>query len=83
MACGQDAVVRAFRSPEEEAAACTDGSCCGRPLPDPSAPMASTSEAEGHCSVVHALALCSGYVCSAGGDAMIRVWRQESLDFVR
>ncbi len=39
--------------------------------------------ADSHCGVVIALALCGDYVCSAGGDAMIKVWKAGSLHFCR
>ena len=45
--------------------------------------MGSSAMADSHCGVVVALALCGEYVCSAGGDAMIKVWKADSLEFVR
>ncbi|KAL3135302.1 hypothetical protein ABBQ32_007500 [Trebouxia sp. C0010 RCD-2024] len=45
--------------------------------------IGSSAMADSHCGVVVALALCGGYVCSAGGDAMIKVWKADSLEFVR
>ena len=45
--------------------------------------VASTSSAESHCGAVLSLALCGDYVCSSGSDAMIKVWKAGSLEFVR
>ena len=45
--------------------------------------VGSSAMADSHCGVVIALALCGGLVCSAGGDAMIKVWRADTLQFVR
>ena len=52
-------------------------------LPEGGALMGSSAMADSHCGVVIALALCGDYVCSAGGDAMIKVWKADSLEFVR
>lgn len=72
----QDAVIRAFEAPL----------CLETPLNDPheetQLPVFTSQDPDGHCSAVQSLALCSGYVCSAGGDAMIRVWREADLAFV-
>lgn len=51
--------------------------------PEGGALMGSSAMADSHCGVVVALALCGEYVCSAGGDAMIKVWKADSLEFVR
>ncbi len=45
--------------------------------------VGSRAMADSHCGVVIALALCGEYVCSAGGDAMIKVWKAGSLEFCR
>ncbi len=45
--------------------------------------VGSSAMADSHCGVVIALALCGDYVCSAGGDAMIKVWKAGSLHFCR
>lgn len=45
--------------------------------------VASTSGAESHCGAVLSLAICGDYVCSSGSDAMIKVWKAGSLEFVR
>lgn len=45
--------------------------------------VASTSGADSHCGAVISLALCGQYVCSAGSDAMIKVWEAGSLKLVR
>ena len=42
-------------------------------------PVAVTGAADSHCSSVNAIARCTGYVCSAGGDAAIRVWKSRTL----
>lgn len=46
-------------------------------------PDAVTGAADSHCSSVNALAVCGDLLCSAGGDAMIRVWKARTLEFVR
>lgn len=51
--------------------------------PEGGALMGSSPMADSHCGVVVALALCGEYVCSAGGDAMIKVWKADTLEFVR
>ena len=45
-------------------------------------PFVVTEEGKGHCSGVLALAICEGYVCSAGGDAMIQIWHEHTLEYV-
>ena len=45
--------------------------------------VGSSAMADSHCGVVIALAVCGDYVCSAGGDAMIKVWKAGSLEFCR
>ena len=69
----------------------TDRPTGAAPLPDAGAAtpaeggalIGSSAMADSHCGVVVALALCGGYVCSAGGDAMIKVWKADTLEFVR
>lgn len=69
----------------------TDRQDAAAPLPDARAAspaeggalIGSSAMADSHCGVVVALALCGAYVCSAGGDAMIKVWKADSLEFVR
>lgn len=51
--------------------------------PEGGALLRSTAMADSHCGVVVALALCGEHVCSAGGDAMIKVWKADTLEFVR
>ena len=46
-------------------------------------PIATTDAAHGHCCSVNAVARCTGYVCSGGGDAAIRVWKARTLEPVR
>jgi len=52
-------------------------------LPTITTPLAVTDAAHGHCCAVNAIARCTGYVCSGGGDAAIRVWKARSLVPVR
>lgn len=52
-------------------------------LPTITTPLAVTDAAHGHCCSVNAIARCTGYVCSGGGDAAIRVWKSRSLEPVR
>lgn len=47
------------------------------------AAIATTDAAHGHCCSVNAVARCTGYVCSGGGDAAIRVWKARTLEPVR
>lgn len=51
--------------------------------PEGCALLRSTAVADSHCGVVVALALCGEHVCSAGGDAMIKVWKADTLELVR
>ena len=37
----------------------------------------------GHCAAVHALVECAGFVCSAGGDAVIHIWHPRTLEHSR
>ena len=60
-----------------------NGHASGPSTPDAGALVGSSAMADSHCGVVVALALCGDYVCSAGGDAMIKVWKADTLDFVR
>lgn len=39
----------------------------------------SSAEKDAHCGGVHTLALCGSHLCSAGGDAMIRIWDSTTL----
>ncbi len=57
--------------------------CNGRVGSDSGLLVGSSAMADSHCGVVIALALCGEYVCSAGGDAMIKVWKADSLEFCR
>ena len=72
----QDAVIRAFKAPNDAEVPLLD------PPEEAQAPEFTSQELEGHCSAVQSLAICGGYVCSAGGDAMIRIWRAHDLAFV-
>lgn len=69
-------MIRSFIAPESLETPLLD------PPEESQMPMATSPEAEGHCSAVQALAICNGYICSAGGDAMIRVWKEACLSFV-
>ena len=57
--------------------------CNGHVGSDSGLLVGSSDMADSHCGVVIALALCGDYVCSAGGDAMIKVWQADSLEFCR
>lgn len=57
--------------------------CDGHVAPEGGVLVGSSDMADSHCGVVIALALCGDYVCSAAGDAMIKVWKAGSLEFVR
>lgn len=72
----QDAVIRAFKAPDSGEAPLLD------PPEQTQEPAFTSQEPESHCSAVQSLAICGSYVCSAGGDAMIRVWRAHDLAFV-
>ena len=91
---GQDAVVRAYKGAAEwlEEVGGTNGAgpgkasvaCPAPPLalshmPHPIEASARSPPGGGHCSAVCSLAVVCGLVCSAGGDATIRVWREGSL----
>lgn len=85
IACAQDATIKGFL-PSNEALqggpggtqVLPLGSLARRGIPD-----ITSSAADAHCSTVHALAMCRGYLCSAGGDAMIRVWDAATLKLHR
>ncbi|GBF92924.1 hypothetical protein Rsub_05760 [Raphidocelis subcapitata] len=47
------------------------------------APDAVTDTACGHVGPVNSLVVVGAYICSAGGDAMVRVWRASDLSLVR
>ena len=65
-------------------AASNNGTACnGSATPEGGVLVASSDMADSHCGVVIALALCGEYVCSAAGDAMIKLWQAGSLEFVR
>lgn len=51
--------------------------------PAMAAPAAISDSSAGHVGTVNALALAGPYLVSGGGDAMIRVWRADSLAPVR
>ena len=80
----QDATIKAFLPSNEALQAPSSGqvlplgSLAQRGVPD-----VTSSTADAHCSTVHALELCRGYLCSAGGDAMIRVWDAATLKLHR
>lgn len=52
-------------------------------LPEEATPDARSLPGEGHCASVCALALCGGLLCSAGGDASIRIWHPATLRLQR
>eukprot|EP00210_Caulerpa_lentillifera_P007669 g7320.t1 len=37
----------------------------------------------GHLSAIHCLEICGKYICSAGGDSVVRVWDRDTLALVR
>lgn len=80
----QDATIKAFLPSNDALQAPSTGqvlplgSLAQRGVPD-----ATSSTADAHCSTVHALELCRGYLCSAGGDAMVRVWDAATLKLHR
>lgn len=39
-----------------------------------------TDNLQSHLSVINSLEICGNYVCSAGGDAMVRVWQLGTLE---
>lgn len=45
--------------------------------------LAVTGAEAGHCCSVNAIARCTGYVVSGGGDAAIRVWKARTLTPVK
>lgn len=52
---------------------------CPQGLPVVTEAVAVTGAEAGHCCSVNAIARCTGYVVSGGGDAAIRVWRARTL----
>jgi len=79
---GQDTAVRAFApgggGGEHGGGGNVAAAGCA-PARALASPSAITPPDCGHCSAVCSLALVGGYVCSAGGDATIRVWVEGSL----
>ncbi|KAK9917148.1 hypothetical protein WJX75_001304 [Coccomyxa subellipsoidea] len=84
---GQDASIKAFQPGIELAgagAAAVNGHAPGAlALAQEAVPDVCSAAEDAHCGAVHALALCGSYVCSAGGDAMIRVWDASTLALFR
>lgn len=89
----QDASIKAFR-PADTAlretglanSAMQNGAALHPPplaLPEEAQPDARSAPEEGHCASVQALTLAGGQLCSAGGDATIRVWHPASLRLQR
>jgi len=52
-------------------------------LPVVTEALAVTGAEAGHCCSVNAIARCTGYVVSGGGDAAIRVWKARTLTPVK
>ena len=83
-AAAQDATIKGFLPSNEALQQPSDGhmlplgALAQRGVPD-----VASSAADAHCSTVHALAMCRGLLCSAGGDAMIRVWDAATLKLHR
>lgn len=46
-------------------------------------PDVCSAKEDAHCGAVQTLALCGSYLCSAGGDAMIRIWDASTLALFR
>ncbi len=81
----QDASIKAFR-PESEATgvAAMNGHAPGAlRLAQEALPDVCSAKEDAHCGAVQTLALCGSYLCSAGGDAMIRIWDASTLAFFR
>jgi len=80
----QDATIKGFLPSNDALQAPSNGQVL--PLGSPAqrgVPDVCSSSADAHCSTVHALAMCRVYLCSAGGDAMIRVWDAATLKLHR
>lgn len=84
----QDASIKAFR-PESEAmggsgVAAMNGHAPGAlRLAQEAVPDVCSAKEDAHCGAVQTLALCGSYLCSAGGDAMIRIWNASTLALFR
>lgn len=80
----QDAIIKAYRPVEGATGVVANGHPLSTlTLAHEAEPDVRSSQADAHCGAVHTLAVCSGYLCSAGGDAMIRIWNAESLALFR
>ncbi|CAL8463359.1 g2893 [Coccomyxa elongata] len=85
---GQDASIKAFR-PESEAmggpeVVAMNGHAPGAlRLAQEAVPDMCSAKEDAHCGAVQTLALCGSYLCSAGGDAMIRIWDASTLALFR
>ena len=79
-AAAQDATIKGFLPSNEALQQPSDGQLLPLgALAQRGVPDVASSSADAHCSTVHALAMCRGLLCSAGGDAMIRVWDAATL----
>ena len=79
-AAAQDATIKGFLPSNEALQQPSDGQLLPLgALAQRGVPDVASSSADAHCSTVHALAMCRGFLCSSGGDAMIRVWDAATL----
>lgn len=80
----QDTKVKMFKLPEHVLDPLAKGPNDAVPAAaEIDAPDLETDACEGHVSSVNAVVQCGQYICSAGGDAMVRVWEADSLKLVR
>ena len=84
----QDASIKAFRPGSEvvggPGVAAVNGHASGAlRLAQEALPDVCSSKEDAHCGAVQTLALCGNHLCSAGGDAMIRIWDASTLAFLR
>ena len=84
----QDASIKAFRPGSEvvggPGVAAMNGHASGTlRLAQEALPDVCSSKEDAHCGAVQTLALCGNHLCSAGGDAMIRIWDASTLAFLR
>lgn len=43
------------------------------------APRVTSAVDDGHCSAINSVVACLDFLCSAGGDCTVRVWKKETL----
>lgn len=90
---GQDCRVKAFSSEEcisNKGCSAGDSPRCMKAtetvrscIGTAQSPFALSDSSSSHCGSVTCLTVCGDYVCSGSSDSTLRVWKADSLEFVR